>query len=399
MTRRASIRLSRTVQLPDRRKLARMERAPELGPNILFFSGGSALNPLSRVLVRYTHNSTHLITPFDSGGSSAKLRKAFNMPAVGDLRNRMMALADRTVQGNPEVGRLFSTRFGQAGEAADLQRELDEMVSGRHPLVARIPDPMRKIVRSHLGFVAQALPPDFDLRGASIGNLALVGGYLNQGRHLDPVIYMFSKLAAVRGTVRPVVSHDLHLAAELENGQRLVGQHLLTGREAPPISSAISNLYLTEDLSGDESVRPVIREKIRKLIASAELICFPMGSFYSSLIATLLPRGVAEAIRENGCPKVFIPNTGIDSEMLGGGVAFQVKELLRYLNGNNGRFGPEGLLQYVLVDTGRGRYPNGVGAGEIKALGVELVDAPLAGDGDGERLDPEALNAVLLSLA
>ena len=107
MSHASSIRLTRTIRLPDQRKLARLARAPELGPNILFFSGGSALNPLCRVLVRYTHNSTHLITPFDSGGSSAALRKAFNMPAVGDLRNRMMALADRTVQGNPEVSRLF----------------------------------------------------------------------------------------------------------------------------------------------------------------------------------------------------------------------------------------------------------------------------------------------------
>jgi 2-phospho-L-lactate transferase/gluconeogenesis factor (CofD/UPF0052 family) len=45
------------------------------------------------------------------------------------------------------------------------------------------------------------------------------------------------------------------------------------------------------------------------LIREAELICYPMGSFYSSLIANLLPKGVGKAVSRNPCPKVFIPNT------------------------------------------------------------------------------------------
>ncbi|MEG6550492.1 2-phospho-L-lactate transferase CofD family protein, partial [Desulfocurvibacter africanus] len=89
------ILVSRTTTLPDPIKLARFLRAPELGPKVLFFTGGTALKALSRRIIDYTHNSIHLITPFDSGGSSAKLRAAFDMPAVGDLRNRLMALADR----------------------------------------------------------------------------------------------------------------------------------------------------------------------------------------------------------------------------------------------------------------------------------------------------------------
>ena len=67
---------------------------PALGPRLVFFTGGTALRDLSRQLTSYTHNSVHLITPFDSGGSSAALRRAFAMPAVGDIRNRLLALAD-----------------------------------------------------------------------------------------------------------------------------------------------------------------------------------------------------------------------------------------------------------------------------------------------------------------
>ena len=105
------ITLTRRVMLPDDLRVARAESAPHLGPRILFFSGGSALNGIARRLKRYSYNTMHLITPFDSGGSSQELRLAFDMPAVGDLRSRLMALADETVLGQPDVYALFSHRL------------------------------------------------------------------------------------------------------------------------------------------------------------------------------------------------------------------------------------------------------------------------------------------------
>src|SRR5688572_20913617 len=104
----SSIRVSRTARVPDDVRVERCRRLPEFGPRLLFFSGGSALRGLSRKLKLYTENSAHLITPFDSGGSSALLRDTFGMPSVGDLRNRLMALADETARGSPEIYRLFS---------------------------------------------------------------------------------------------------------------------------------------------------------------------------------------------------------------------------------------------------------------------------------------------------
>jgi len=82
----AKIRVIRTAEIPDPLRISRYRKIPELGPRILFFSGGSALTGLCRILKNYTHNSIHLVTPFDSGGSSAELRQAFAMPSIGDLR-------------------------------------------------------------------------------------------------------------------------------------------------------------------------------------------------------------------------------------------------------------------------------------------------------------------------
>src|SRR4051794_18824549 len=117
--------VTRAVRFPDDLRVLRSSRAPELGPRILFLSGGSALRPLSRVLKQYTHNSVHLITAFDSGGSSAQLRHAFAMPAIGDLRNRIVALADESVRGNPQIYRLFGYRLPASAARAPLATELE----------------------------------------------------------------------------------------------------------------------------------------------------------------------------------------------------------------------------------------------------------------------------------
>lgn len=399
------VRLTHTISLPDRLRLARYQRAPELGPRLFFFSGGSALGPLSRNLISYTHNSIHLITPFDSGGSSAKLRKAFDMLAVGDLRNRLMSLADQSVRGNPAITRLFAMRFPKSGESAKpdaLAERLEHMVHGRDELVKAIPDPMRKIIRNHLGYFAEHMPGDFDLRGASVGNMVLTGGFLNNNRHIDPVIFLFSKLAEVRGVVRPVVTNHLHLAAELEDGSIIVGQHLLTGREVAPIQSPIRKLFLCQnavDAGHADDVEVSIRDKVRALINSAELICYPMGSFYSSLIANLLPSGVGSCVEETDCPKVYVPNTAHDSEQLGLSVADCVKTLLTYLRKSNGNDAPaDRLLNLVLVDSAGGAYPGGLDLQAIRRLGVQVVDLPLVSEASQPYVDEERLTEALLSL-
>ena len=79
---RRCVRVTRSVPIPNPLHLARCAKSPEYGQRILFFSGGSALNPLCRKLIDYTHNSIHLITPFDSGGSSATLRQS-GRPQLG----------------------------------------------------------------------------------------------------------------------------------------------------------------------------------------------------------------------------------------------------------------------------------------------------------------------------
>lgn len=394
------IHVTRSITVPDEQRVARCRRAPDLGPRLTFFSGGTALKGFSQKLIEYTHNSVHLITPFDSGGSSAKLRAAYHMLAVGDLRNRLMALADRSFRGNPEIYDLFAHRLPKDAPRPDLHARLVEIAEGRDPLVSAVPDPMRKIIRSHLGFFLERLTDDFDLRGASIGNLILTGGFFNYGRHIDPVIYLFSKLVEARGTVRPICNVDLHLITELEDGTVLVGQHRLTGKEAAPIASPVRRVWLTDDADSLRPVVPEIRNKVRKLIARSDLIVYPVGSFYSSIVANLLPHGVGAAIAGCDCPKVYVPNCVGDPEQYGMTLVDSVARLVAVLKAGHGGDVPVGkLLNFVLLDAERGRYAGPWSVEALEALGVEVIDARLITDRSAPYYDEDRLIACLLSLA
>ena len=82
------------------------------GPRIAALGGGTGLSTLLRGLKEHTSNLTAIVTVADDGGSSGKLRDQLGVPAVGDIRNCIVALADA----EPLMSELFQYRFpGEAG--------------------------------------------------------------------------------------------------------------------------------------------------------------------------------------------------------------------------------------------------------------------------------------------
>lgn len=389
--------IRRRAVVPDQMKIALYEKAPELGPRLLFFSGGTALRDFSRDLIRFTHNSIHIMTPFDSGGSSAEIRRAFNMLSIGDVRYRLMALADQSIKGNPEIFRLFSYRLPREGPPEKLRNRLRAMSEGLDSLTDDIPLPMQAIICGFIRDFLDLMPGGFNLGGANIGNLILTAGYLRHGREIDTVIYLFSRLVEVLGIVRPVVTEDLHLAAELKDGRTIVGQHLITGNEFIRAESPIKELFLSSSAAEPRRTQAAITNDTAALINSAGVICYPMGSFYTSVLANLLPRGVGAAVAANPCPKVFVPNTAVDTEQFGLSLEGAVQKLLGSLDGGNGG-APTDYLDYVILDSGFGNYPFNVDADGLKRLGIGILDAPLVTSESYPYVDPRRLGSVLLSL-
>ena len=383
----------------DADRIAHYRAHPETGPRILFFSGGSALRALSRALKLLTHNSVHLITPFDSGGSSAHLREAFGMPSLGDVRNRLLALADETQRGAREIYNLVSYRFPDDADPTELRHRLEHMRDGADPLVADIPGAMQQSIAAHLGTFLDHMPPSFDLRGASIGNLVLAGGYLNHDRDIRSVIFSFSRLLEVRGTVRPIVTDDLQLAAKLDDGTTILGQHLITGKNAKPLTCRIADLYLVRDLQEGRRADVPIDTETRALITNADLIVFPMGSFYTSVIANLLPRGVGRAIADARCRKIYVPSTGTDPEQIGLTMADAVERIIRFARRDAGTHVPlHSLLDSVLVDTAGDAYVVRLDLDRITSWGINVLGAAMVSADERRRLAPDVLAEILVSL-
>lgn len=386
--------------LLDADRVAACRANPQRGPRILFLSGGTALRGLSRSLTDYTHCSIHLITPFDSGGSSAHLRRAFDMPSVGDLRNRLLALAPGASSSESAIHRALSHRLPLDARPEELHQLLRDAAAGDTELTSGLADDVGATLRQHLGYLVERLPADFDPRGANVGNLLLAASYLAHGRDLDSAIDEFAGLLHPRGTVCPTAAEDAQLVARLVDGTRVVGQHLLTGKEAPPLSSPIEDLWLVA--SGGDADTPAdvpATDRARALLADADLICFPTGSFFSSLLANLLPTGIGRALVDNPCPKVYVPNTGVDPEQTGMSVRGCVDSVVRTIRHDAGDAVPIGqILDVVLLDQTAGHYAIPVEHEALAATGVEVRTTNLVSS-DVPSLDPRRLAEVLVSIA
>ncbi|MER3459792.1 MAG: hypothetical protein C4303_00875, partial [candidate division GAL15 bacterium] len=108
---RATVRSVATVFLPrgDHRlaELLVQRRALERGPRIVAMGGGTGLSTLLRGLKRYGVSLTAVVTVFDDGGSSGRLRRELGVLPPGDINDCLVALAEA----EPLMARLFQYRF------------------------------------------------------------------------------------------------------------------------------------------------------------------------------------------------------------------------------------------------------------------------------------------------
>ena len=332
---------------------------------LLFFSGGTAVNDLASALAARGDPAVYLLTPFDSGGSSAVLRQAFDMPAVGDIRSRLLALSGLDA---PCVALLS---FRLPGDENAACAALTALTTGQHPLWQSVSQPVfRRRVLDELHRFTALMPAAMPRRGACVGNLLLAGLYLRHGRSLKAATTLFARLVRARGTVHAVADASAELCASLANGTTLCGQHLFTGKFGPPVSSPIQKVCLSRPVTASPAALSWIRR--------ARLVCHPPGSFYSSILATLLPEGIRNALEATHCPHVFVPNPLPDPELYGHTLADQLRILSRHAP-----------LTHLLLDTATSRYAGPVPLDWLHSHHVRLIVCPLLHP-DG-RLSPALL--------
>lgn len=351
---------------------------------IVLFSGGTALNPTARQLKQYTARTLHLLPPFDSGGSSAELRRHWPIAAVGDLRSRLLALADET-------------RPCAAARAALLARRLPEVLAADTAADAVLSvwldeastlgdDDNWSWLCAQLASLIATLPESFERAGASFGNLMLAAAMVRGGETLSGASDQLAQALQARGQAHAVVDANLHLGARLADGRVLIGQHQLTGKEHAPVSSRIIDTWLNQGLDHKQAGHCTISENLASAIRGAALIVYGPGSFHSSLMAQLLPQGVCTAIAQSRARKVYVPNLGDDPELFDCPPAQALELLLARLRHDQ----PDAadVLDTLLIDPSQRPH---------FAAAAGCVSTPLATP-DGRAHDPDALARALLNL-
>ncbi|MGP5190442.1 2-phospho-L-lactate transferase CofD family protein [Vreelandella alkaliphila] len=151
-------------------------------------------------------------------------------------------------------------------------------------------------------------------------------------------------------------------------------------------------------------------KETRLLIDSAELLVFPPGSLYSSIIANLLPKGVTKALAKNPAPRVYVPSLGTDFETFGMTLVDQIRMLNHHLSlkpvpFKSMSFKPQArsperpLIDFLLFDSQLLSVSTEQMEIISKQMGIQIIDADLAADNaDIDRYDDVKLAEALLGL-
>jgi uncharacterized cofD-like protein len=334
------------------------------GPRIVALGGGTGLSALLRGLKEHSSNLTAVVTVADDGGSSGVLRAELGIPAVGDIRNCIVALADA----EPLMGRLLQYRFPGSEPVATAP--------------AFEPDPA-------------ALPPargaealSVGLGGHAVGNLLLAALVALEDGDFEEGVREMNRVLAVRGRVVPATPTVLELHARLLDGTEVEGQSRIAR------TGAVDRVWVApEDVrASDDAIRA---------IEEAELIVIGPGSLYTSILPALLVPGIREAVEASGATVVFACNVATQAGETGDhDLAAHVEALARHGMGAlpdivlaNNRFdarAPEGWLGEPV----RLRWPpDGAGADSPRLVLDDIVDPVNA-----HRHDPARLAAAIMGI-
>jgi uncharacterized cofD-like protein len=288
---------------------------------------------------------TAIVAVSDNGGSTGTLRQAFGMPAMGDIRNCLVALADT--------------------------------------------DKLLTLVCQHRFEVTDGLA------GHSMGNLILSALYQMSGDFLSAV-QLASDLLRLEGRVLPVTEIPVTLCALCEDGSRVEGESSI-----PRSRVKLSRLWL-------DPPDPLPSPGVMEAIEYADAIVIGPGSLYTSIIPNLLVAGVAEAIHASRALKIYVCNLMTQAgETDGYSAADHLRALQSYLPAgsidtcilNNRTIGTGLAERYLKSDAETVLFMPEI-EDDIRRAGAIPVAAALLKEGEVKaRHDPEALARVVVSLA
>ena len=214
--------------------------------NVVVIGGGTGLSVMMRGLKQIKNiNLTAIVTVADDGGSTGRIRRQFHIPAMGDIRNVMCAMAEE----ESIFTSLMNYRFeGEEG----------------------------------------------DVGGHNLGNLILTALTKTTGSFME-AIQTFSKFLNVKGEIIPSSLQVITLYAVMEDGTIVRGESNI-----PNFDNQIERVFY------EEKVEPT-REALQA-IHEADVIVYGIGSLYTSIIPNLIVDGIVDELKENPVKKIYFCN-------------------------------------------------------------------------------------------
>ena len=296
------------------------------GVRIVAIGGGHGLSTLLKGLKQKTSNISAIVTVADDGGSSGRLREEMDIIAPGDLRNCLVALADK----DTALEQLFQYRFGGEGE----------------------------------------------LSGHSLGNLflaALIKEFGNAQNALETA----STVLNIRGKVMPATAERIRLLAKMSDGKEIEGESEIAAYGASRKTKILRMSMIPE--------APIAVGDALEAIRHADLITLGPGSLYTSVLPDLLVPEILQAIKESNAPCLYICNVMTQpGETEGYTVSDHVKALIEhvgknvidYVLVNNASPSQEILKKYEEA----GEFPVKIDAKQVEETGVIMIESDLLGE-------------------
>lgn len=310
------------------------------GPAVVAIGGGTGLSVMLRGLKKKTGNISAIVTVADDGGSSGRIREDLDMIAPGDLRNCLVALAEK--EGLMEE--LFNHRFGGSG----------------------------------------------NLSGHSFGNL-FIAALTEVLGDVEKALAASSKILKVRGRVIPASTDKIRLAAEMEDGTIVEGESNI-----PHVRGHIKRLYtVPENPHTVQSALDAIRE--------ADAIILGPGSLYTSIMPNLLIPEIAQAICESKAVKIYVCNVMTQpGETDGYTVSDHLKAIFNHARTGCINFVVvnDGPVAEIIRDryAKQGAFPVIVDDVVVKDLGINIISADVVSSDNGALHDSDKLAKILMDL-
>jgi len=310
------------------------------GPRVVAIGGGTGLSNLLRGLRKHTSNLTAVVAVSDDGGSSGRLRQAFDMPAPGDLTDCLAALSDN----ESDLARLLQYRFARG-------RELD---------------------------------------GHTFGNLLITTVTEVEG-DFGNALRSMNRLLALSGSVYPATAEPVTLVVEKESGARVRGETNL--RTVPGAVRALST----------EPADPEGLPEVERAVLLADLIVLGPGSLFSSTIPPLLVPSVLAAVNRSASKLVYVCNIMTEAGETDDFDAFDhVAALQRHgVRAPDLVLLNSAAIDRARLESYRGEAATVVepAAARFAEAGISVLEAPLLGAGPVAQHDSDKLAAVLADMA